>query len=155
MAVTPKSTFPMVRQTTFNRSFYWQTHCRPYVYQSHGFCNLGQFSRRNNKTGKVEKHQIGALFSMTGAMPNSVWLEGRVMCDDAGFIKTGSDLSKEDLERAKWPLSRAPYYLKQACRGCSPSATFAVATLSASHQLLCLSRTLQALKIIEVSHFGC
>ncbi|HET6890376.1 MAG TPA: FAD-dependent oxidoreductase, partial [Pyrinomonadaceae bacterium] len=72
---------------------------------------------RNNKTGKVEKHEIGALFSMTGAVPNSAWLEGCVTCDGAGFIKTGSDLSKEDLERAKWPLSRAPYLLETSLPG--------------------------------------
>ena len=46
---------------------------------------------RSNKTGKVEQHRIGALFSMTGAVPNSAWLEGCVVCDDAGFIKTGTD----------------------------------------------------------------
>jgi thioredoxin reductase (NADPH) len=72
---------------------------------------------RDNRTGKVEKHEIGALFSMTGAVPNSAWLEGCVTCDDAGFIKTGADLSKEDLERAKWPLSRAPYLLETSLPG--------------------------------------
>jgi thioredoxin reductase (NADPH) len=72
---------------------------------------------RNNKTGKAETHEIGALFSMTGAVPNSAWLEGCVTCDDAGFIKTGSDLSKEDLARAKWPLSRAPYLLETSLPG--------------------------------------
>ena len=72
---------------------------------------------RNDKTGSVEKHEIGALFSMTGAVPNSAWLEGCVTCDDAGFITTGSDLSKEDLERAKWPLSRPPYLLETSLPG--------------------------------------
>ena len=72
---------------------------------------------RNYKTGKVEKHEIGALFSMTGAVPNSAWLEECVTCDSAGFIKTGSDLSKEDLQRAKWPLSRAPYLLETSLPG--------------------------------------
>ena len=72
---------------------------------------------RNNKTGKVEQHEIGALFSMTGAVPNSAWLEGCVACDVAGFIKTGSELSKEDLKRAKWPLTRAPYLLETSLTG--------------------------------------
>ena len=54
---------------------------------------------------------------MTGAVPNSAWLEGCVTCDGAGFIKTGSDLSKEDLERAKWPLSRPPYLLETSLPG--------------------------------------
>src|SRR5205823_2370210 len=77
-----------------------------------GSDHLEAMEWRNNKTEKVEAHKIGALFSMTGAVPNSAWLEGCVACDGAGFIKTGSDLSKEDLERAKWPLARAPYLLE-------------------------------------------
>lgn len=72
---------------------------------------------RHNKTGKAETHQIGALFSMTGAVPNSAWLEGCVACDSAGFIKTGTDLSKQDLELAKWPLARAPYLLETSLPG--------------------------------------
>lgn len=82
-----------------------------------GSDHLEAMEWRNNKTGKVEKHEIGALFSMTGAVPNSAWLEGCVTCDAAGFIKTGSDLSKDDLERAKWPLSRAPYLLETSLPG--------------------------------------
>jgi len=72
---------------------------------------------RNNKSGKVEQQRIGALFSMTGAVPNSAWLEGCVVCDDAGFIKTGTALSKEDLERAKWPLARPAYLLETSLPG--------------------------------------
>lgn len=50
-------------------------------------------------------------------MPNSGWLEGCVACDDEGFIKTGSDLSAEDLVQAKWPLRRAPYLLETSLLG--------------------------------------
>jgi len=82
-----------------------------------GSDHLDAIEWRNNKTGKVETYKIVALFSMTGAVPNSAWLEGCVACDDGGFIKTGSDLSKEDLERAKWPLSRAPYLLETSLPG--------------------------------------
>jgi thioredoxin reductase (NADPH) len=78
---------------------------------------LEKIEWRNNKTGKVEQHKIGALFSMTGAVPNSAWLEGCLTCDDGGFIKTGPDLSKEDLERFKWPLTRAPYLLETSLPG--------------------------------------
>ena len=49
---------------------------------------------------------------MTGAVPNSAWLVGCVTCDQAGFIKTGLDLTAEDLAKAKWPLSRVPYLLE-------------------------------------------
>jgi thioredoxin reductase (NADPH) len=72
---------------------------------------------RNKKSGEVERHTVTALFSMIGAVPNSAWLEGCVACDGAGFIKTGSDLSVEDLERAHWPLSRPPYLLETSLPG--------------------------------------
>ena len=56
----------------------------------------------NNKTGSVETHNIGALCSMIGAVPNSSWLEGCVASDAGGVIKTGSGLSPEDLAGAHW-----------------------------------------------------
>src|SRR5437870_2913563 len=43
-----------------------------------GSDHLEAMEWRNNKTEKVEAHKIGALFSMTGAVPNSAWLEGCV-----------------------------------------------------------------------------
>lgn len=72
---------------------------------------------RNDKTGETQKRSITALFSMIGAVPNSGWLEGCVACDDTGFIKTGSNLSSEELARAKWPLPRPPYLLETSLPG--------------------------------------
>lgn len=72
---------------------------------------------RNHKTGAVQEKPSTALFSMIGAVPNSGWLEGCVTCDGSGFIKTGPDLSPEELKRAKWPLTRAPYLLETSLPG--------------------------------------
>ncbi|HXM50255.1 MAG TPA: FAD-dependent oxidoreductase [Pyrinomonadaceae bacterium] len=72
---------------------------------------------RDNKTGSVETHSVSALFSMTGAVPNSSWLQGCVACDARGFIKTGSDLSQEDLAHAHWPLTREPHLLETSLPG--------------------------------------
>jgi thioredoxin reductase (NADPH) len=72
---------------------------------------------RHSKTRETEAHSITALFSMIGAVPNSGWLDGCVACDDEGFIKTGPDLSAEDLNQAKWPLLRAPYLLETSLPG--------------------------------------
>jgi thioredoxin reductase (NADPH) len=67
---------------------------------------------RNSQTGQTEKHGIRHLFVMTGADPNTNWLDGCVALDDKGFIKTGLDLSAENLSAAGWPLTRQPYLLE-------------------------------------------
>ena len=72
---------------------------------------------RDNKTGKVETHAIGGLFSMIGAIPNSAWLGGCVACDNGGFIKTGTDLTQQDLKRANWPMTRQPFLLETSLPG--------------------------------------
>ena len=72
---------------------------------------------RNNTTGEVQTHDVGGLFSMIGAVPNSAWLNDCVVCNERGFIKTGSDLSREDLKRAQWPLKREPFLLETSLPG--------------------------------------
>ena len=54
---------------------------------------------------------------MIGAVPNTHWLEGCVALDAKAFIKTGSDLSQEDLAAAHWPLARPPYVLETSLPG--------------------------------------
>lgn len=54
---------------------------------------------------------------MTGALPNTAWLGGCLVLDPRGFIKTGSDLSDEDLAAAGWPLSRRPLLLESSRPG--------------------------------------
>jgi NAD(P)-dependent dehydrogenase (short-subunit alcohol dehydrogenase family) len=41
---------------------------------------------------------------------NTDWLNRCVVLDNNGFIKTGPDLSSEDLMEAHWPLSRRPLF---------------------------------------------
>ena len=72
---------------------------------------------RNSQTGQTEKHEIRHIFVMTGADPNTGWLDGCVMLDSKGFIKTGSDLSPENLSAAGWPLTRQPYLLETSLPG--------------------------------------
>jgi thioredoxin reductase (NADPH) len=67
---------------------------------------------RNSQTGQIEKHQISHVFVMTGADPNTCWLDGCIALDDKGFIKTGPDLSTENLSTRGWPLMRQPYLLE-------------------------------------------
>ena len=60
---------------------------------------------RNSQTGQIEKHQISHVFVMTGADPNTCWLDGCIALDDKGFIKTGPDLSTENLSTRGWPYA--------------------------------------------------
>ncbi|HYX72493.1 MAG TPA: FAD-dependent oxidoreductase [Nitrososphaera sp.] len=72
---------------------------------------------RNGKTGETEKHEISHIFVMTGADPNTRWLNGCMALDSKGFIKTGPDLLPEDLGAAGWPLTRPPYLLETSLPG--------------------------------------
>ena len=50
---------------------------------------------QNNQTGKTDEHKIDHVFLMTGANPNTRWLDGCVALDNKGFIKTGPDLLRK------------------------------------------------------------
>jgi thioredoxin reductase (NADPH) len=82
-----------------------------------GVEGLERVDLRNSKSGAAESHEIRHVFVMTGANPNTRWLDGCLSLDANGFIKTGPDLSAEDLSRAKWPLSRNPYPLETSLPG--------------------------------------
>jgi thioredoxin reductase (NADPH) len=52
---------------------------------------------------------IRHVFSMTGADANTRWLGGCLALDAQRFVKTGADLTAEEIEAAHWPLKRRPY----------------------------------------------
>lgn len=79
--------------------------------------HLERVGWRNGRTGGVDTHDIRHLFLMTGAVPNTSWLGGCVALDEKGFIKTGPDLSADDLAAARWPLPRAPFLLETSLPG--------------------------------------
>jgi thioredoxin reductase (NADPH) len=79
--------------------------------------HLERITWRNSESGTSEKKRIAHIFVMTGADPNTDWLNGCIMLDNKGFIKTGPDLSSEDLIEAHWPLSRRPYLLETSLPG--------------------------------------
>src|SRR5438445_502153 len=94
-----------------------ELHTRTEVVALEGNDHLERITWRNNQTGQTEARHIAHLFSMTGAVPNSAWLGGCVTCDQREFIKTGLDLTTEDLAKAKWPLARPPYLLETSLPG--------------------------------------
>ena len=82
-----------------------------------GSDHLESVSWRDAQTGVTETHDIRHVFLMTGAVPSTQWLDGCVALDAKGFIKTGPDLSREDLAVAHWPLTRPPHLLETSLPG--------------------------------------
>jgi thioredoxin reductase (NADPH) len=82
-----------------------------------GETHLQRVRWRDNQSGTEETADVAHVFMMTGAVPNTAWLNGCLALDDKGFIKTGPDLSAEDLAAFGWPLTRQPYLLETSRPG--------------------------------------
>ena len=54
---------------------------------------------------------------MTGAVPNTQWLQGCVALDDKDFVRDRNRAARRDLAAARWPLPRAPYLLETSLPG--------------------------------------
>lgn len=67
--------------------------------------------------GSVSSHPIRHVFSMTGASPNTGWLDGCVALDDKGFVLTGSELPSEQLTQFGWSKPRAPHLFETSRHG--------------------------------------
>jgi thioredoxin reductase (NADPH) len=72
---------------------------------------------RDSLSGDVGTLDVNHVFLMIGAVPNTHWLEGCVALDAKAFIKTGPDLTQDDLAAAHWPLARPPYVLETSLPG--------------------------------------
>jgi len=68
-------------------------------------------------TGAVTSHNLRHVFLMTGAEASTGWLSDGVALDANGFVKTGPDLTRDDLAAAQWPLERSPYLLETSRPG--------------------------------------
>ena len=82
-----------------------------------GDTELERVRWRHGPSGRVDARDLRHVFVMTGASPSTAWLQGCVALDSKGFIKTGVDLSPEDLASANWPLARAPHLLETTLPG--------------------------------------
>jgi thioredoxin reductase (NADPH) len=74
-----------------------------------------QWHKRNDDT--TERQSIRHVFVMTGAAPSTQWLDGCIALDAHGFIKTGSDLSADELSAGHWLLARPPHLLETSRPG--------------------------------------
>jgi thioredoxin reductase (NADPH) len=82
-----------------------------------GDTGLQSVTWQDRRTGETERHDINHVFVMTGATPTTKWLDGCIVLDANGFIKTGPDLTREELAAAEWPLARAPHLLETSLPG--------------------------------------
>jgi thioredoxin reductase (NADPH) len=92
-------------------------HTRTEIVALEGNGHLEHVQWREGQDAVVERRDIRHVFVMTGASPNTHWLDGCLALDAKGFIKTGPDLSPEDLAAARWPLRRAPHLLETSLPG--------------------------------------
>jgi thioredoxin reductase (NADPH) len=79
--------------------------------------HLERVQWRDKNTGATEMHDIRHIFLMTGATPNTQWLSDCIALDEKGFVRTGSDLTEEDLLKSGWPLERHPFLLETSMPG--------------------------------------
>jgi thioredoxin reductase (NADPH) len=78
---------------------------------------LERLTWHNAETGVTETREIRHLFSMTGASPNTAWLQGCLLLDGRQFVKTGTDLTPEEVAATHWPLRRTPYLFEASWPG--------------------------------------
>lgn len=93
-----------------------QLHVHTELAELHGDQRLQRVAWHDGLTGKTESHDIGHVFLMTGAVPNTAWLQGCVSLDNKGFVRTGPDLQPEDLPASQW-LSRKPFLFETNLQG--------------------------------------
>jgi thioredoxin reductase (NADPH) len=82
-----------------------------------GDTHLASVRLRNNRSEAEETRPIRHVFVMAGAMPSTAWVDGCLALDAKGFIKTGPELSREELAASEWPHARAPYLLETSTPG--------------------------------------
>jgi thioredoxin reductase (NADPH) len=69
---------------------------------------LAEASFRNRASGETVRCECGFLFMFIGAAPHTQWLPRDMVCDSKGFVKTGADISPQELVRAGWSADRMP-----------------------------------------------
>ena len=74
----------------------------------HGDDALDGLTYRCRETGAESGCDCRFLFLFLGATPNTGWLPGEMVCDEKGFVKTGTDIAPLELVRAGWSLDRMP-----------------------------------------------
>jgi len=105
----------LIRRIEENPAIAVRTHTQIVALEGNG--RLERIQWRDDRSGETQAHEIGSVFMMTGASPNTAWLDRCLALDEKGFVKTGPDLSADDLASARWPLTRPPFLLETSRPG--------------------------------------
>jgi thioredoxin reductase (NADPH) len=105
----------LIRRIENDRGIVMHTHTEISALEGNGHLERVHF--RDNQTGGTEVRDVRHVFSMTGAVPNTGWLEGCLTLDATGFVKTGTALTPEDLAAAGWSSARRPFSLETTLPG--------------------------------------
>ena len=105
----------LIRRIEDNPVIVVRTHAE--IVALEGNTHLERVQIRDKRTGALETNEVEHVFMMTGAVPNTGWLERCLVLDDKGFIKTGPELSRDELTAAGWSLARPPYLLETSRPG--------------------------------------
>lgn len=87
------------------------------VINLHGDASLERIELLDNRTGEHRWKETRHVYLMTGASPNTEWLNGCVAVDENGFVLTGNSLTQDHLDAFRWPLQRQPYFLETSTPG--------------------------------------
>ena len=92
-------------------------HSRTELTALEGTDRLERVSWLCRESGEAVTEPVSHVFLMTGAVPNTQWLQNCVLLDDKGFVRTGMDLTRDELTTARWPLQRSPFLSETSLPG--------------------------------------
>jgi thioredoxin reductase (NADPH) len=86
---------------------------RTRVVSLHGDRLLTAITLHNDDTGNEWTAETNWLFLCLGGAPHTQWAqEIGIVRDEAGYLMTGPDLTKNGHHPEHWPLDRDPYYME-------------------------------------------
>ena len=83
-------------------------------------CGDGHLERlvlSDRGSGEKQTVEAASMFVFIGAAPRTDWLDGVVLRDERGFVRTGPDLVVGGERPRGWPLPRDPYHLESSVPG--------------------------------------
>jgi thioredoxin reductase (NADPH) len=94
-----------------------EVHGRRQILAAVGDQHLEALTIENMEDQSTQTVPADALFIFIGARPHTDWLEGQIIRDPKGFIRTGNDLEQSPDFAKVWKLDRMPHLLETCIPG--------------------------------------